>query len=96
MQPEFGSGLQELLFDFNDDELAGKIEETGEIRSSLAFWMPYVAIQDVNVNTNPTNDGRISEPNHAVVITLKLYISGTNIYLPVRIFISETGNLSVE
>ena len=28
MQPNFGSGLQELLFDFNDDTLSEKIEET--------------------------------------------------------------------
>ena len=27
MQPAFGSGLQELLFDFNDDTLPGKIED---------------------------------------------------------------------
>lgn len=96
MQPEFGTDLQYYLFEQITDEFEFQENLIGEIRSSLAFWMPYVAIQDVNVNTNPTNDGRISEPNHAVVITLKLYISGTNIYLPVRIFISETGNLSVE
>jgi hypothetical protein len=58
--------------------------------------MPYVSIQDLNVDTNPVSDGRIVEPNHAVVITLKLYISGVNIYLPVRLLISETGNLSLE
>lgn len=96
MQPEFGTDLQYYLFEQITDELQFQENLIGEIRSSLSFWMPYVSIQDVDVNTNPTDDSRIGEPNHAVVISLKLYISGTNIYLPVRIFISETGNLTVE
>ncbi len=55
MQPEFGSGLNELLFDFNDDELAGKIEET--INNSLSAWLPYIKVQQINVEaTNYDKD----------------------------------------
>ena len=51
MQPEFGSGLQELLFDFNDDTLATKIEDT--ITNALEQWLPYVTVQQIDVeNTN--------------------------------------------
>lgn len=96
MQPEFGTDLQYYLFEQITDELEFQEKLIGEIRSSLNFWMPYVSIQDLKVDTNPVSDGRIVEPNHAVVITLKLYISGVNIYLPVRLLISETGNLSLE
>lgn len=96
MQPEFGTDLQYYLFEQITDELEFQEKLIGEIRSALTFWMPYVSIQDVNVNTNPVQDTRIAEPNHAVVITLNLFISGTNIYLPVRLLISETGNLALE
>jgi phage baseplate assembly protein W len=56
MQPNFGSGLQELLFDFNDDLLSSKIEET--ITTALANWLPYVVVQQINVNQSNDNKDR--------------------------------------
>ena len=50
MQPTFGSGLQELLFDFNDDTLAGKIEET--INLAIEDWLPYITIDTINVEAS--------------------------------------------
>jgi phage baseplate assembly protein W len=47
MQPLLGSGLHELVFDFNDNELADKIEET--IVSSLEQWLPYVTIENIDI-----------------------------------------------
>ena len=47
MQPELGSGLQELLFDFNDDFLADEIEEV--ITNSMEKWLPYVTIEEIDV-----------------------------------------------
>lgn len=47
MQPLLGSGLQELLFDFNDDNLADKIEET--IIGALEQWIPYVTVDTIDV-----------------------------------------------
>lgn len=54
MQPNFGSGLQELLFDFNDERLAVKIEEV--ITESITAWLPYVDIRQIDVSQ--TNEGR--------------------------------------
>ena len=54
MQPEFGSGLQELLFEFNDDTLASKIEET--ITNSLEQWLPYVTAEQIDIEQ--TNDNK--------------------------------------
>jgi phage baseplate assembly protein W len=56
MQPNFGSGLQELLFDFNDDLLSSKIEET--ITTALENWLPYVVVQQINVNQSNDNKDR--------------------------------------
>ena len=47
LQPEFGSGLQELLFDFNNDELPTNIEDT--ITEALEQWLPYVTIDSIDV-----------------------------------------------
>jgi phage baseplate assembly protein W len=55
MQPELGSGLQELLFNFNDDFLGDKIEEV--ITNSMEKWLPYVTIEEIDVRqTNELKD----------------------------------------
>lgn len=55
LQPEFGSGLQELLFDFNDDSLETKIEET--INEALETWLPYVTVDSIDIEqTNELKD----------------------------------------
>jgi phage baseplate assembly protein W len=45
MQPFLGSGLSNLVFDFNDEELATKIEET--INESIQRWLPFVNIANI-------------------------------------------------
>lgn len=55
MQPLLGSGLHELVFDFNDDELANNIEEI--IVSSLQQWLPYVSVENIDIEqTNELKD----------------------------------------
>jgi phage baseplate assembly protein W len=56
LQPNFGSGLQELLFDFNDDRLAVKIEEI--ITESITNWLPYVDIRQIDVAQSNENKDR--------------------------------------
>ena len=53
MQPEFGSGLLELLFDFNDDTLSGKIEDA--ITAALEQWLPYVTVEQIDVESTSNN-----------------------------------------
>jgi phage baseplate assembly protein W len=47
MQPFLGSGLHELVFDFNDEELSVRIEEV--ITSTLAKWLPYVSVDTIDI-----------------------------------------------
>ena len=47
LQPEFGSGLHEILFDFNNDDIEGKIEDA--INAAFQQWLPYVTIADIVV-----------------------------------------------
>jgi phage baseplate assembly protein W len=55
MQPDFGSGLQELLFEMNDESVADKIENT--IVDTLDRWLPYVTVDNIEVEqTNELKD----------------------------------------
>lgn len=45
MQPFLGSGLTELLFEQNDEDLEDRIEST--IVQSLQTWLPYVVIDTI-------------------------------------------------
>ena len=55
MQAELGSGLQEVLFEFNDSDLASTIENT--VLESLAVWLPYVTVDDIIIEqTNYLKD----------------------------------------
>ena len=49
IQPEFGSGLQSLLFEQNVDDLEGKIEDT--INESLEQWLPYVTAEEIDIES---------------------------------------------
>ena len=55
MNPGFGSGLQELLFEQNDEVLISDIEEA--INDAVEKLLTYVSIEDVNVRaTNQQKD----------------------------------------
>jgi len=55
LQPEFGSGLQSLLFEQNVDDLEGRIEDT--INESLEQWLPYVTAEQIDIeSTNELRD----------------------------------------
>ena len=47
MQPEFGTGLQGILFDQMTDEFEEKLQST--ITESVNFWLPYITIKDIEV-----------------------------------------------
>lgn len=96
MQPDFGSELRFILFENinSEEELEDKIK--GDIISSITTWLPYLNITRLDVNFNMEDDGRVDDPYHAIGIFLELKIVGTNIYLPIQIFISDTGNLRIQ
>ena len=57
MTPEFGSRLRELCFEQIDENLPEKIE--GEIQKSVAQWLPYINIQQVDTLTKNGDKGQI-------------------------------------
>jgi phage baseplate assembly protein W len=67
MQPFLGSGLHELVFDFNDDELSVKIEEV--ITSALAQWLPFVNIDSIDIEQDDFLKDR-NQVNISVLFTI--------------------------
>ena len=48
MQPDFGTGLHELLFEQMEDlEFESKIQKV--ITDSVGYWLPYIVIDEINI-----------------------------------------------
>jgi len=69
MQPNFGSGLQELLFEFNDDALAEKIEDT--VTSALENWLPYISVDQIDIEATD-----LDKDNNIVNVSIKFRVLG--------------------
>jgi phage baseplate assembly protein W len=72
MQPEFGSGIQELLFDMNDEVFAEKLENN--IIDTMAKWLSFVTVE--NIDIQQTND---MKDNNKVEVSISFRISDTQI-----------------
>ena len=48
LQPEFGSGLHDLLFNPATQKFEEDLETT--INESVAKWLPYVIVEDINID----------------------------------------------
>ncbi len=48
LQPEFGSGLHDLLFQQATEKFEEDLEAT--INESIAKWLPYVIVEDVSID----------------------------------------------
>jgi len=78
IQPEFGSGLQSLLFEPNVDDLEGRIEDT--INDSLEQWLPYVTAEEIDIeSTDELRD------NNKLNVSIKFRI-GENVNLETLTF----------
>jgi len=72
LQPEFGSNLHKLLFDFNNEQMASDIED--DIVNTIAAWIPYVDVDDIIVEqTNQLKD------LNAVYVSIRFKLKNTMI-----------------
>ena len=75
MNPQFGSGLWNVLFEFNDDNLTQIVEST--VRRDIERWLPYVTITKVIVK-NGTNERN----QYAVGISVSFVANSAGITTP--------------
>ena len=96
MLPEFGTEIRYILFENITDEDKFIDAIKNDIIDAIKMWMPFLSVEELIVNLNMSDDGRVDDPSHAVGIKLSVKIDKTNIYLPIQIFISVTGRLEIE
>ena len=48
LQPEFGSGLHDLLFQPATEKFEEDLENT--INDAVAQWLPYIIVEDINID----------------------------------------------
>jgi phage baseplate assembly protein W len=82
MQPFLGSGLNELLFEQNDEDLEERIENT--IVQSLQNWLPYVIIDTIIIEqSNELKD------RNRVEVSITFRINGNPILETVTFNVEE-------
>jgi len=96
LQPEFGTDLRYTLFENISDEDDFKSKILGTVTSAISRWMPFLQVTKSEVIINVNTSDKIVDEDHAVSIKLDINIAGTPSYLPIMIFISETGNLTIK
>lgn len=96
LQPEFGTDIRYTLFENISDEDTFKEKLIGTITSAISRWMPFLAVTKAEAIINVNTSDKIVEDDHAVTIKLDINIAGTPSYLPIIIFISDTGNLTIQ
>jgi len=96
MLPEFGTEIRYILFENITDEDKFIEAIKNDIIEAIKMWMPFLSVEELIVNLNMSDDGRVDDSSHAVGIKLSVKIDKTNIYLPIQIFISVTGRLEIE
>ena len=57
-QPDFGSLLQNILFEPMDEDIGDGIEEA--IRETLAKWLPYISITNIEVTQPEYDNNRVN------------------------------------
>lgn len=95
MLPTFGTDIRTILFEniTTEEDFLNRINS--EIESAIQEWLPYLVIQELETIIPSTQDNVI-EKDHSVEVKLTVKIGGTNIYLPIQIFIDDTGNLEIK
>ena len=75
-QPNFGSGIHELLFEQATNDLESKLQEN--ITNSVNFWLPYINIDTIDVNM-------ADEMKDRYIAEMKVQFTVGNIYEPQEI-----------
>jgi len=87
--PTFGSGLLNLIFEPNTDELIQAIQDT--IKEAVSFWLPYIQITNIDVVTGQGNATLV----HQVNVTVSFLVKPTGSELTIAVFANENGDFEV-
>jgi phage baseplate assembly protein W len=87
MQPLFGTKLRDALFEQNIDSIKDFI--TAEITQAVEFWLPYITINRLDVQSAVLTGGAVDE--HGISARLFVSINSQKSETPVTFLISTNS-----
>ena len=87
LQPLFGTELQNALFEQNDDILKERIQNS--ITEAVEFWLPYIGINELNIQTVVAVDGTKEE--HGITISMKVSVNDIPSEVPITFLVTTSG-----
>lgn len=84
-QPLFGSDIYSLLFEQISENVNTELEDS--LREDIKFWLPYIIVDDVEVNSK--------EDFNRIDISLQVRVTETGANTQITIFVTEQGNVSI-
>jgi phage baseplate assembly protein W len=70
MQPEFGTGLQSLLFEPMDGTFEARLQDV--ITQTVSYWLPYINIEEIDVEMTDAMKDR-----HMAHMTIQFTVGNT-------------------
>ena len=85
-QPEFGSDVYSLLFENINPSLSNSLSES--LTDDINFWLPYIIIDNINVDVQPDNN--------YVRIELSFRVTEQGANQQIILFIDSAGTTTIE
>ena len=87
MQPEFGTTLQDSLFEQNTDLLVTSIRNS--IQDAVKFWLPYVSLDVITVD--PVIAVLGNQEDHGVTVSLVISLNGQQAEKPITFLVTANS-----
>jgi phage baseplate assembly protein W len=91
MQPLFGTRLRDALFEQNTDSIKDFI--TSEITQAVSFWLPYITINRLDVQTALFSNSMSNE--HGISVSLFVSVNNQRAETPIT-FIITTNSIQAQ
>jgi phage baseplate assembly protein W len=90
--PTFGTDILTLLFDPNTPEIVESLKE--EITSAIGFWMPYIIVNNIDIQNKVNSLGSNAENGLSISINYRVSSRGAN--QTIVLDINQSGIINVQ
>ena len=88
----FGTGIINLLFDPSTTEIVENLKD--EISSSISFWMPYIIINNINIQNKVDSLGNNAE--HGISISINFSVTNRGSNQTIVLDINQNGAIAIQ
>jgi phage baseplate assembly protein W len=90
--PNFGTGIIDLLFNPNTPEIVESLSD--EISTAISFWMPYIIINNIDVQNKINSLGNNAE--HGISISINFNVTNRGANQTIVLDINQNGAITVQ